>query len=208
MYNWLIADLDANQQDWTIVYQHVPPYSRGGRDSDDDSTMTKVRTIYNPVFEDGGVDLVMAGHSHTYERSMLIDGHYGIASTLTEENIINGGDGDPSGDGPYVKSGLGNDPHMGTVYVVNGVGANTHADGGLLDHPIMVSSYELEGSMVIDVNGGILDAYFISRYGDVLDRFQIVKAIALPVDDMWTSLALALTLVGSAWMFVRRAAQG
>jgi hypothetical protein len=130
VYNWLVSDLDATSQDWLIVYMHFPPYSRGGRDSDTDFHMTNVRTLYNPVFEAAGVDLVLAGHSHTYERSMLIDEHYGPASSLTPAHILHSGDGDPLGDGAYAKPGLGPIPHSGTVYVVNGVGGNAHADGG------------------------------------------------------------------------------
>jgi hypothetical protein len=113
--------------------------------------MVKVRTLYNPLFEAAGADLVLAGHSHTYERSMLIDGHYGLSNSLTPENIIDAGDGDPLSNGAYFKPTTGNAPHEGTVYVVNGVGENAHADGGTLDHPAMVSSFEIEGSMVIDI---------------------------------------------------------
>ena len=38
-------------------------------------------------FKRGGVDLVLTGHSHSYERSFLIDGHYGIASTFTPSAV-------------------------------------------------------------------------------------------------------------------------
>ena len=148
----------------------------------------------------------MAGHSHTYERSMLIDGHYGAANTFTGANIIHAGDGDPLGDGPYLKSALRNTPHAGTVYVVNGVGENAHADGGALDHPIMVTGIEFEGSMLIDIEGNTLDAYFVSRLGDVLDRFQIVKGVPVPGPGGGTTvlILLVLLLMGSGWMVSRR----
>ena len=32
--------------------------------------------------EDAGVDLVLTGHSHSYERSFLLDGHYGPSWTF------------------------------------------------------------------------------------------------------------------------------
>jgi hypothetical protein len=177
--NWIAADLASTNQDWVIVYLHYPSYSRGGRDSDTSYFMVQVREWINPILEQGGADLVLAGHSHTYERSKLIDGHYGVAATLTPANVLDPGDGDPLGDGPYLKP-AGRTPHSGTVYVVNGVGENAHADGGALDHPIMVTSFELEGSLVVDVTGGVLNANFVSRYGDILDSFSIQKSVALP----------------------------
>ena len=34
----------------------------------------------------GGVDLVLTGHSHSYERSFLLDGHYGTSGTFDERH--------------------------------------------------------------------------------------------------------------------------
>lgn len=196
--DWLIADLASTDQDWVIVYLHFPAYSRGERDSDTDIWMTRVREWSNPVIEQGGADLVLAGHSHAYERSMMIDGHYGVASTLTPANIIGSGDGNPNGDGPYHKP-LGNVPHSGTVYVVNGVGENAHA-GGTFDHPIMVTSGTLEGSTIIDINGDLLNGYFVSRYGDILDQFQIQKTAQVPAFGSrgWIVLVCVLAAAGAA----------
>ena len=49
------------------------------------------------------MDLVLTGHSHSYERSFLIDGHYGTSSTFTASMKIDGGDGRIDGDGEYQK---------------------------------------------------------------------------------------------------------
>jgi len=65
MLPWLRTDLRANQRDWTIVYFHHPPYSRGSHDSDEaDTRMGDVREHLLPVLEAGGADLVLTGHSH------------------------------------------------------------------------------------------------------------------------------------------------
>ena len=37
-----------------------------------------------PLLERYGVDLVLTGHTHAYERSYLIDGHYGLSDTFTD----------------------------------------------------------------------------------------------------------------------------
>ena len=48
--------------------------------------MVDMREVVLPMLEAHGVDLVLCGHSHVYERSYLLDGHYGysyqLASTM------------------------------------------------------------------------------------------------------------------------------
>ena len=65
---------------------------------------TRMRTQALPVLEAGGVDLVLGGHSHTYERTFLLNGHYGLSTTLTQAMILDNGNGRPAADGAYVKS--------------------------------------------------------------------------------------------------------
>ncbi|MCP4186082.1 MAG: metallophosphoesterase family protein, partial [Gammaproteobacteria bacterium] len=51
MYSWLMADLVANTQDWTVVYFHHPPYSKGSHDSDNAGAMSDMREHYTALFE-------------------------------------------------------------------------------------------------------------------------------------------------------------
>lgn len=60
---WLDQDLAANTLPWKIVYLHRPPYSSGWHGSDDE-----LREALAPVLEKHGVQLVLAGHDHNYER--------------------------------------------------------------------------------------------------------------------------------------------
>lgn len=73
MARWLKADLAANRSDWTIALFHRPPYSHGRSHNSDhpegsDWRMTAMREVFVPLLDDGGVDLVLSGHSHVYER--------------------------------------------------------------------------------------------------------------------------------------------
>lgn len=61
---WLDDDLAASPLPWKIVYLHRPPYSSGEHGSD-----TVLREVLAPVLEWHGVQLVLAGHDHDYERS-------------------------------------------------------------------------------------------------------------------------------------------
>jgi hypothetical protein len=60
---WLDRDLAATRLPWKIVYMHRPPYSSGHHGSD-----TNLRKKLAPVLEKHGVQLVLAGHDHDYER--------------------------------------------------------------------------------------------------------------------------------------------
>jgi len=60
---WLEQDLAANQLPWKVIYMHRPPYSSGEHGSD-----TTLRNKLAPVLQRYGVQLVLAGHDHDYER--------------------------------------------------------------------------------------------------------------------------------------------
>ena len=71
--------------------------------ADKEGDLTEMRRHIMPIVEAGGVDLVLTGHSHTYERSMFMDGAY-ATPTVSENVILDDGDGDPAGDGAYRKT--------------------------------------------------------------------------------------------------------
>jgi hypothetical protein len=178
MYQWLCADLAATEQDFIIAFWHHPPYTKGSHDSDDvaDSggRMQEMRERFLPVLDAYGVDLVLTGHSHSYERSLLLHDHYGVSSTYSPAlHAIDTGDGDPEGDGAYAKPVLGPSPDSGSVYGV--VGSSSQISGGPLNHPVMRASLNVLGSLVIDVSQNQRDGRFLGVTGNVLDRFRIVK---------------------------------
>jgi hypothetical protein len=175
MLVWLEADLASTQQDWIVAYWHHPPYSKGSHDSDHplETPSLQMRQSVLPVLEAHGVDLVLTGHSHSYERSRLIDQHYGLSTTLTPEMVLDDGDGSPASDGAYQKGKLGPAPNDGAVYAVAGSSGTT--SGGPLNHPVMVVSLNLLGSMVLDVDGSRLAARFLDSTGVVRDTFEIEK---------------------------------
>ena len=177
MMTWLEADLAANDKEWIIAFWHRPPYSRGSANSDMDSQQIALRQNAVPLLERYGVDLVLTGHTHAYERSYLIDGHYGLSDTFTDALKKNSGDGSATGDGAYQKPATVGAPHAGAVYVVAGT-AGVIKTIGWLDHPAMAVSFKILGSMVLDVNGNRLDAIFLgsTRIGDsIRDAFTILK---------------------------------
>jgi hypothetical protein len=174
MLQWLRRDLDANRQHWSIVVLHHPPYTKGSHDSDSEQDswgrMAAVRAHILPILEAHNVDLVLAGHSHVYERSYLLACHYGHSATLQPAMILDRGN-------LFAKSSARDAGAQGTVYAV--VGSSAKADQGPLDHPAMAIARSQLGSLLIDVEGNRLDAYFITDSGTELDRFSIRKDASL-----------------------------
>ncbi len=178
MMSWLELDLQSTTADWVIAFWHHPPYSKGSHNSDTESRLIDMRENALPILEDYGVDLVLGGHSHSYERSVLLDGHYGLSTTLTEAMIVDGGDGQADGSGVYRKGTVGPAPHEGAVYAV--AGSSGKISGGSLDHPVMIANLNQLGSMVLEIDGGVLNANFLNSSGLVTDHFTIVKGGLCP----------------------------
>jgi len=182
MATWLTNDLALarNRSEWIVAYWHHTPYSKGSNNSDDpgdsDGILFDMREDFLPILESNGVDLLFYGHSHTYERSYLINGHHGLSTTFNSATMgINMTSGRADGTGAYVKPGdLA--PNAGAVHVVCGVSGKKEP-GGPLNHPVMYYSTASHlGSVVVDVNGTSLNARFINDVGTIMDRFDIVKS--------------------------------
>jgi hypothetical protein len=201
MLTWLANDLAATQQYWIIAYWHHPPYSKGSHDSDNPADsggrLRDMRENVLPILEAGGVDVVFCGHSHSYERSFLLDGHHDVSSTLAPGMIVDGGDGQITGDGAYEKPTWGQGPHEGAVYVV--AGSSGQISGGALNHPVMVhASLNLLGSVVVDIQDAELHAVFLDDHGIEQDEFTIVKGTVTSVPVSTPPPAVPAPLILSA----------
>ncbi len=164
MVRWLVNDLEATAQEWTVVYFHHPPYTKGSHNSDAETELIEIRQNILPILESYGVDLVLSGHSHCYERSYLLNGHYGLSTALTPAMKIDGGDGRDEGTGSYHKNEVG----QGVVYMVAGNGGQ--ATGGSLNHPAHFLSLNELGSLVIDVVSNRLQVTMLATNGVTRDQ--------------------------------------
>ncbi len=172
MANWLNADLTANTQTFTVVYFHHPPYSKGSHNSDTEVELIQMRTNINPILENHKVDLVLAGHSHSYERSMLLHGHYGDANTFNVTTMTT-----DAGSGISPNAYLKNAPdYFGTVYVVCGTSGYIGSTQSDWPHNAMYDySVNHYGSLVIDVQGNHLNCIYLTSTGIIRDEFTIIK---------------------------------
>jgi predicted phosphodiesterase len=100
MLDWLKDDLARSRADWTFVAYHEPTFNVGGHGS------TWGQDDVLPILERGGVDFVLTGHSHLYERFLPI----GPAGAKPVIHIVTAGGGAPlhvAGPSPILAGGMG-----------------------------------------------------------------------------------------------------
>jgi len=201
MIDWLEMDLQATNKDWIIAYFHHGPYTKGSHNSDIESRHIEARRYMTPLLEAYGVDLVLSGHSHCYERSMLVNGHHSNMSAEdsrsstfdSNSHVIDGGNGSSlgsidgngnfvtdGGEGAYLKE-LGS-TRSGTIYSICGASGKLSgwANGSTATvnpdpHPVFVVNLRTLGSMIIHVDGTTLNAQYLDDNNVVRDDFTIVK---------------------------------
>ncbi|MDB6031891.1 MAG: hypothetical protein JWM16_2229 [Verrucomicrobiales bacterium] len=195
MLTWLEQDLAANTNHWLIAYWHHPPYTKGSHDSDYEIELIEMRSNVLPVLESYGVDLVLSGHSHAYERSYLLNGHYGQSWEFQQSMKINAGSGREEDGGIYNKTVNGLSANKGAVYVVAGSSGQT--GGGELNHPAMFLSLNELGSLVLDLDGSTLEAVFLRETGEISDHFTLHKS--RPSDVLITHFAVGGGLAYIEW---------
>jgi acid phosphatase type 7 len=142
--SWLAQDLAATRQPWKVVFFHHPPWSSGAHGS-----QLKMRREFAPLFEQHGVDLVLTGHDHNYERSKPMKGD-GVAPSGTRGIVyLVVGSG-----GASLRSFPSAQPSW-TAY-------RNNTDAGYLD---------------VVVDGGTLSARFINPAGTVRDSLKLTKTL-------------------------------
>src|SRR5687768_3640369 len=182
---WLKQDLAANTQRWTVVYFHHTPYTKGSHNSDTETELIKMRENVVRILERYKVDLVLCGHSHSYERSLLLNGHYGVESTFNSAlHALSTSTAKYDGSAnscPYVKNET--EVRNGIVYAV--VGVSGQVGGSTTGYPHNAMSYSNVtngGSMVIEIENNRLDAKFVGSDGVIRDNFTIMKEVNKTTD--------------------------
>ncbi len=85
--DWLAHELELSKSNWKIAYFHHPLYSSGLRHGSE----VDLRVLVEPLFVKYGVNVVLSGHDHFYERIKPQQGIYyfvvGSSGQLRKGNI-------------------------------------------------------------------------------------------------------------------------
>lgn len=68
MIQWLVNDLKSTNKKWRIAYMHRPMYCSMINPDDCIKDSEKLRILFEEIFIEYNVDLVLTGHRHNYER--------------------------------------------------------------------------------------------------------------------------------------------
>jgi acid phosphatase type 7 len=176
---WVKQDLAANTKPWVIAYWHHPPYTMGSHNSDTETELINMRQKFALILERLGVDLIICGHSHDYERSYLLNGHYGNESTfnLAAHAKSNSSAAYNASNNSCPYTTVNGEMNKGTVYVVAG---SAGADGGVqpgYPHNALPFSVDDGGMLYFEIEDNRMDAKFIRRDGVIADGFTIMKNV-------------------------------
>lgn len=173
---WLKQDLAANSLPWVVAYWHHPPYTMGSHNSDTEGELDSIRKNVLRILERYNVDFVFCGHSHSYERSKLMKGHFGYENSfnatqhhLSSSSAFYNGSANSC---PYIK----NNSNKGTVYIVAGSAGSLGGQQTSFPHDAMCFSDATNGgSLIMDVNDNRVDFKFLCADGIVRDNFTVMK---------------------------------
>jgi hypothetical protein len=175
---WVINDLAANTKKWVIAYWHHPPYTKGSHNSDSESELVDIRQNFIEELESRGVDMIVCGHSHNYERSYLMKDFRGNWSTFNlATNAVSSSSAKytSSSTCPYVYNTSPSD--HGTVYVVAGSSGASGTPKSGFGSGAFPWSVEDGGVFYLEVEDNRLDARMLRRDGSVFDQFTIMKDV-------------------------------
>ncbi len=200
-YQWLEKDLAANaaagKSRWAVVFMHHPPYTKRSHDSDAAAELRAIRQALVPVFDRYKVDLVLAGHSHVYERSYLMKGHTDHSATFNKpQHEVQNTDAHYTVESPPIIN-----KDEGTVYMVIGSAGRLDWNGRPDPHPTSIySNYQMGGSTLFTVTDNRLDGEWIAADGQIRDRFTMFKNVNKRVEKQiaaGASVTLAASWPGS-----------
>lgn len=176
---WVKKDLAANKnKGWVIAYWHHPPYTMGSHNSDNSDDLVAIRENFIRILERNGVDLILCGHSHDYERSKLMKGHFGMEPTFNPSvHLVNASSGLYDGSAnscPYLKDSATG--YTGTVYVVAGSAGQLGGKQTSWPHDALPYADATHGGCgMLEIQGNRLDWKWVCADGEIRDHFTYLK---------------------------------
>ena len=169
-YNFVKSQLQQASQDsnikWIIVYLHKQIYTSpntcgSSSCSNTASDATNLRNTYHPLFDQYGVDLVLMGHVHNYQRTFPIKYDPASPSSPTRTSTATTDYFDP----------------VGQIYAVVGTGGVNFHGLGSRSYFVKYQQDDRFGALDINIenNGYTLAGRYYTNDGVKRDVFKITK---------------------------------
>ena len=142
---------DDPKTDWIVVFLHHPMYT-----SIPNLYSMDLRSLLQPTFDLYGVDLVINGHKHVYERTNPVT----FSNTITDNE--NCSYDDPNGQ-IYLTVGTGGHSHNKFQQKQSWSVVQNHNDFGFLNLKVL--------------NDRTIVGEFIANSGKIVDTFEIKKNV-------------------------------
>lgn len=168
-YKFAVADLTKASTnsaiDWIVVRCHQPMYSAGGRGDVNGFSNATWASIYGPLFDQYGVDLVIQAHPRNFQRTYPVK----FNTTTPSTPIIATG---TTGINDY------NNP-AGTIYIIAGTGGHSLDTSPLTTLPHFAYTNNTDNGylfVTITNNGTVMKGNFYNIQNNVIDKFSITKS--------------------------------
>ena len=183
LQQWIASDLPASDATWKFVVFHHPPFNVGNEHYE-----VQHMRVLAPLFEAHGVDMVLSGHEHNYQRSRPIRFSPDGAGRSAD---IGGKDRRVAGRFTVDRTfdGAGETRTNGVLYIVTGAGGKHLYDAGFTDNPsrwthaddahadyVVKMVTDRHSLSVFDVDGPRLVMTQVDETGAEIDRLVVTKA--------------------------------
>ncbi|WP_253194488.1 GH92 family glycosyl hydrolase [Streptomyces sp. MP131-18] len=175
---WLDRVLAENPHRWSVVTEHQPVLSTAvGRDEPD------IREAWLPLYQEHDVDLVLAGHDHTYGRGHLVADETDTPGLTTGPVFVvaNAGskfyDIQPEDDNVWTRNGATQDARAQQTSTYQAI----TVDGDTLNYRSVIAHKGDERAVPGEI-GDTLDTFTITEYDDGT-KWVTEAGVEIPADE-------------------------
>ena len=182
LQQWITADLSQTDAVWKFVVFHHPSFNVGLKHYEEQQMR-----VLTPIFEEHGVDFVLHGHEHTYQRTCPFRF---TPTEMSKAAAVNEKDRRVEGrfrvDEKF--DGQTRTKPDGIIYITTGAGGKHLYDGDFTDAPskwrrredknvAYVARFisDRHSLSIFDVDGRRLQMRQIDEYGQEIDRIRVTK---------------------------------
>jgi acid phosphatase type 7 len=184
LIEWLANDMRNSKADWKIVAYHHPAFNSSPTHYD-----YQVMRLLAPVCEELGVDLVLTGHVHNYQRTVPLKFAPKIDATTKQYTISEAGrvDGQFTLDNQF--DGISKTRPNGIIYIVSGAGGAALYDRQISEKPELWKTAnpenwapyttklvsDIHSFTMIETDGKTLTLKQLDGEGKIFDEIRVTK---------------------------------